>query len=110
MSSNAQINSCGFLSLLKITIKGRLTDFQRLSFSTNHQGPNEKLVVPEWDECVARNRLREMGTSWEGLKREASNRFGWQRSMRSCVGLKLLGSGVLLAVGIVSEFSHIPLW
>ena len=34
------------------------------------------------------------GTSWEGVKREALNRLGWRRSVRSCVGLRRLGAAV----------------
>jgi len=32
--------------------------------------------------------LREMGTSWEGVKRKALNRLDWRRSVRSYVGLR----------------------
>ena len=38
--------------------------------------------------------LKEMGTSWEGVKREALNRLGWRRSVRSCVGLRQFGAAV----------------
>jgi len=38
--------------------------------------------------------LREMGTSWDGVKREALNRLGWKRSVRSFVGLRWLGAAV----------------
>ena len=38
--------------------------------------------------------LKEMGTSWEGVKRETLNRLGWRRSVRSCVGLRRLGAAV----------------
>ena len=37
---------------------------------------------------------REMRTSWEGAEREALNRLGWRRSVRSYVGLKWLGGVV----------------
>jgi len=39
-------------------------------------------------------RLKEMGTSWEGAKREALNGLSWMRSVRSCVGLMRLGAVV----------------
>ena len=31
---------------------------------------------------------------WEGVKREALNKLGWRRSVRSCVGLRWLGAAV----------------
>jgi len=45
-----------------------------------------------WD--VIKKDLNEMGTSWEGVKREALNRLGWRRSVRSCVGLRQFGAAV----------------
>ena len=39
-------------------------------------------------EDVIKKDLKEMGTSWEGLKREALNKSGWRRSVLSCVGLR----------------------
>jgi len=38
--------------------------------------------------------VKEMGISWEGVKREALNRLGWRRSVRSCVGLRRLCAAV----------------
>ena len=46
-----------------------------------------------WEDVI-NNDLKEMGTSWEGVKREALNRLGWRRSVRSCVGLRRLGAAV----------------
>ena len=46
-------------------------------------------------EEVVRKGLREMITSWEGVKREASNRLGWRRSVRICVSLRWLGAAVI---------------
>jgi hypothetical protein len=37
-------------------------------------------------EDVIRKDLKEMGTSWVGVKREALKRMRWRRSVRSCVG------------------------
>ena len=37
-----------------------------------------------WEDVIKKT-LKEMGTSWEGVKREALNRLGW-RSVRSFVG------------------------
>jgi hypothetical protein len=38
--------------------------------------------------------LKEMGTSWEDVKREVLNRLGWRRSVRSCVDLRRLDAEV----------------
>ena len=46
-----------------------------------------------WEDVINKD-LKEMGTSWEGVKREALNRLGWRRSERSCVGLRRLGAAV----------------
>ena len=46
-----------------------------------------------WEDVIKKD-LRELGTSWEGVKGEASNRLGWSRSLRSCVGLRRLGAAV----------------
>ena len=46
-----------------------------------------------WEDVINKD-LKEMGTSWEGVKREALNRLGWRRSLRSCVGLRRLGAAV----------------
>ena len=42
-----------------------------------------------WD--VIKKDTKEMGTSWEGVKRRAMHRLGWKRSVRSC-GLRRLGA------------------
>ena len=46
-----------------------------------------------WEDVIKKD-LKEMGTSWAGVKREALNRLGWRRSVRSCVGLRRLGAAV----------------
>jgi hypothetical protein len=46
-----------------------------------------------WEDVIKKD-LKEMGTSWESVKREALNRLGWRRIVRSCVGLRQLGAGV----------------
>ena len=46
-----------------------------------------------WEDVIKKD-LKEMGTSWAGVKREALNRLGWRRSLRSCVGLSQLGAAV----------------
>jgi hypothetical protein len=45
-------------------------------------------------EGVIKKDLKEMGTSWEGVKREALNILRWKRNVRSCVGLKRLGAAL----------------
>ena len=42
-----------------------------------------------WEDVINKD-LKEMGTSWEGVKREALNILGWKRSVRSCVGFRRL--------------------
>jgi hypothetical protein len=39
-------------------------------------------------EDVIKKDLKEMGTSWAGVKREPLNRLGWRSRVRSCVGLR----------------------
>jgi hypothetical protein len=46
-----------------------------------------------WEDVIKKD-LKEMGTSWVGVKREALNRLGWRRIVRSCVGLRRLGAAV----------------
>ena len=46
-----------------------------------------------WEDVINKD-LNEMGTSWEGVKREALNRLDWRRSVRSCVGLRWLDAAV----------------
>jgi hypothetical protein len=46
-----------------------------------------------WEDAIKKD-LKEMGISWEGVKREALNRLGWRRSVRSCVDLRRLGAVV----------------
>jgi hypothetical protein len=43
-------------------------------------------------EGVINEDLKEMGTSWEALKREALNRVGWRRNMHNCFDLWWLGT------------------
>jgi hypothetical protein len=46
-----------------------------------------------WEDVIKKD-LKEMGTSWADVKREALNRLGWRRSVRSCVGLRGLGAAM----------------
>ena len=45
-------------------------------------------------EEVIKKDLKEIGTFWAGVKREALNILGWRRSVRNCVGLRRLGAAV----------------
>ena len=45
-------------------------------------------------EDVTKKDFMEMGTSWDGVKREALNRLGWRRSVRSNDGLRRLDAVV----------------
>jgi hypothetical protein len=47
----------------------------------------------EWEEVVRRD-LKEIGTSWQGLKREALSRLGWRKGVHNIAGLKWLGAAV----------------
>ena len=46
-----------------------------------------------WEDVIIKD-LKEMGTSWKGVKRKALNMLGWGRSVRSCVGLRRLGTAL----------------
>ena len=48
-----------------------------------------------WEDVIKKD-LKEMGTSWEGVKRETLNRLGLRRSLRSCVSLRQLRATVEL--------------
>ena len=43
-----------------------------------------------WEDVIKKD-LKEMGTSWEGVKSVALNKLGLRRSVRSCVGLICFG-------------------
>ena len=46
-------------------------------------------------ENVVRKDLKQLGTSWVGIKREDYlNRSGWRPSVRSCVGLRRIDAAV----------------
>jgi len=46
-----------------------------------------------WEDVIKKD-FKEMGTSWEGVKKGALNRSGWRRSVHFCVGPRQLGSTV----------------
>ena len=55
--------------------------------------PKAGLSCLGWENVINKD-LKEMGTSWEVVKKEALNRLGWRKSVRSCVGLRRLGAAV----------------
>ena len=46
-----------------------------------------------WEDIINKY-LKEIGTTWEVVKRDALNRLGWRRSVRSCIDLRQLGAAV----------------
>ena len=46
-----------------------------------------------WEDVINKY-VKEMGASWEGVKREDLNRLCWRRSVRSCVGPRRLGAAM----------------
>ena len=68
-----------------------MKDCRRLSFSANRSRAKCKAVRPRLGcEDVIKTDLMEIGSSWEGAEREALNRLGWRRSVRSYFGLRRL--------------------
>jgi len=63
----------------------------RMPFPSNRLGLNGKQIVLVCEDVIE-NDLKEMGTSWEVLKRETLNKLGWRRSVRSSVGLRRLSA------------------
>ena len=57
-----------------------------------------------WEDVLNKD-LNEMGTSWEGVKREALNRLGWRRSLLSCGELVLV---VWLLISVLCVRLHFP--
>jgi len=47
----------------------------------------------EWQDVVRKD-LKEIGTSWEGEKRNELKRLGWRKSVRSCVSFRRLGAAL----------------
>ena len=54
-----------------------------------------------WEDVINKD-LKEIGTSWEGVKREALNRLGWRKSVRSCAGLRRLSAAIELLVVVLT--------
>nr|CAG4635377.1 EOG090X03UT [Artemia franciscana] len=77
-----------------------MIDWQRLSLAATCLGRNEKQVVPEWGGRTIRKDLKEMETSWDGVKKEVLNRLGQRISIRSCFGLRRLGAAASYAYNL----------
>ena len=67
----------------------------KIFLSGHPSGAKRKAGRPrlEWEDVINKD-LKEMGTSWEGVMREALSRLGWKRSVRGPVGLRRLGAAV----------------
>ena len=67
---------------------------QKIVLFGHPSGTKQKAGRPRlgWEDIINKD-LKEMETSWEGVKREALNRLGWRRSVRNCV-LRRLGAAV----------------
>ena len=65
----------------------KIVFFGQLSGATRKAGRPRM----SWEDVINKD-LKEIGTSLEGVKRKALNRLDWRRSVRSCVGLRRLGT------------------
>ena len=106
ISNSRLYEKCGSIPLSRAIIKERLrwlghvlrTKDDRLPkivLFGQLSGATRKAGRPclGWEDVIYKV-LKEMGTSWEGVNKEALNRLGWRRSVRSCVGLRRLSAAV----------------
>ena len=106
ISHNTLYENCGSIPLSRAIMKERLRWLRHVLRMKDEKLP--KIVLfgqlsktrgkagrPRlgWKD-VTKKDLKEMGTSWEGIKRDALNRLGWRRSVRSCIGIRRLGAAV----------------
>ena len=105
--SNSRLNEkCGSIPLSRAIMKERLrwlghvlqTKDERLLKIVLFGQPSRakrKAGHPRlgWEDVIKKD-LKEMGTSLEGLKREALNTLEWKRSVSSCVCLGRVGVAV----------------
>jgi hypothetical protein len=77
--SNSKL--CKNVGLSRFLGLWRMTDCQRWSFSAKRKAGHPRM---EWKEVVRKD-FRRIGSSWEGIKRDALNRLGWRRSEPCCV-------------------------
>jgi hypothetical protein len=104
ISNNRLCKKCGSILLSRAIMKERLRWLRHVVQMKDDRLPKiflfGQLSRAKWKagrpclgwEGIIKKDLEEMGTSWEGVKREALNRLGWRRSMHSCVGLRRLGA------------------
>ena len=106
ISNSRLYKNCGSIQLSGATMKERLRWLDHVLWMKDDRlpkivlfgqlsGATRKAGRPclGWKDVIKKD-LKEMGTSWEDVKREALNRLGWRRSVRSCVGLRWLGAAV----------------
>ena len=79
----------GHVLLMKDDRLPKILLFDQLSGATRKAGR----PCLDWEDIIYED-LKEMGTSWDGVKREALNRLGWRRSVCSYLGLRQLGAAV----------------
>ena len=106
ISNNGLYEKCASIQLFRAIIKERLRWLGHVVWVKDERLP--KIVLFDqpsrakqkagrpclgWEDVIKKD-LKEMGTSWAGVKRDALNRLGWRRSVRSCVGLRQLGAAV----------------
>ena len=67
----------------------------KIVLSDQPSGATKKAGCPclGWEDVINKD-LKEIGTSKEGVKREALNRLGWRRSVCSYVGLRQLSAAL----------------
>ena len=106
ISNSRLYEKCGSMPFSRAIMKERLRwlghvlrmrddRLQKIVLFGQPSGATRKAGRPclGWEEVINKD-LKDMGTSWEGVKREALNRLGRKRSVRNCVGLRRLGAAV----------------
>jgi hypothetical protein len=104
--NNRLYEKCGSMPLSRAIMKDRLRwlghvvrmkddRMPKIVFFDQPSRAKRKAGRPRlgWEDVIKED-LKEIGTSWESVKREALNRLGWRRSVRICVGLRRLCSSV----------------
>ena len=97
ISNSRQYEKCGSIPLYRAIMKERLRwlgyvllmkddRLPKIVLFGNPSGAKQKAGRPRlgWEYFIKKD-LKEMGTFWEGVKREALSRLGWKRSLRSCL-------------------------
>ena len=97
ISNSRLYKKCGSIPLSWAIMKQRLKwlghvlwmkddRLPKIVLSANCLGLKPKAGRPRlrWEDVIKKD-FKEMEISWEGLKREALNKLGWRRSVRSCL-------------------------